>query len=153
MRRGDIDRLAEAIRRDHPAGDAAPPEPWDAPPAVKIIDCVLSLNRNYQRHVVPRVAAFQDRHPETRSCADLLAAVASAGHAGFARESLGLNDPGRAATIEGVAEHLAEAQQSFEGGSEAERLLAWAEWARPGDAYALEVRGFGVAGFQYLRML
>ncbi|MEZ6235070.1 MAG: hypothetical protein R3B68_12860 [Phycisphaerales bacterium] len=52
-----------------------------------------------------------------------------------------------------MAEHLAEAQAAFKGGSETERLRAWAEWARPGDAYAFEVRGFGVAGFQYLRML
>ena len=29
----------------------------------------------------------------------------------------------------------------------------WAEWTRPGDYLAVGVKGFGLAGFQYLRML
>jgi hypothetical protein len=39
------------------------------------------------------------------------------------------------------------------GTSELERLERWALHAHPGDFRSLGIRGFGLAGFQYLRML
>jgi len=31
----------------------------------RVIDCVLSLNRNYDSFVVPRLDSFERRHPES----------------------------------------------------------------------------------------
>ena len=44
-------------------------------------------------------------------------------------------------------------QHDFDGSTEKDRLRAWAEWAHPGDFACTGVRGFGLAGFQYLRLL
>jgi hypothetical protein len=52
-----------------------------------------------------------------------------------------------------VIRYLLDVQADFKEQDEEARLHAWAEWARPGDYLALNVPGFGLAGFQYLRML
>ena len=152
MQPGDIDKLAAAIRADFPGNVAARPAPWDGAPAVKVIDCVLSLGRNYQKVVAPRVDRFAREHPEIASCADLAAAMRTATPSVFLEKALDVRDARRAATLLGVADFALAVQALFPAETEAERLARWAAWARPGDAMAVEVRGFGVAGFQYLRM-
>ena len=54
----------EQIARDIPATVTEGPE-WSNPPAVKVIDCVLSLNRNYDKFLVPRLKTFMNNHPDT----------------------------------------------------------------------------------------
>jgi hypothetical protein len=71
----------------------------------------------------------------------------------FSRAELDYKDQRRAGTLLGVVDYLLDAQHEHEGPTEAERLERWAAWARPGDYLAIGVPGFGLAGFQYLRML
>ena len=138
--------LAEAPEPDWPFLDSAPP--------VRVIDCVLSLNRAYTSFLVPRVRAFEQGHPEVRTCADLRdRMLAAPSPAAFLAAALRVNDARRARTLLGVTEYAIDAQGRFAGADESSRLAAWARWARPGDYLSAGVPGFGLAGFQYLRML
>jgi len=122
--------------------------------AVRVLDCVLSLNRRYDRFVVPRLNEFQRSHPDILTVADLDAMVAQApSPASFFARTLRYRDPGRAETLAGVCRYLLEVLQEFPADTEERRLELWAGDRRPGDYLSVSVRGFGLAGFQYLRML
>jgi hypothetical protein len=146
--------LAERLKRDFPAAKEDMDGSRFASPPVQVIDCVLSLRRPYLAVVLPRVRAFAERHSELHTCSqlrDLVARFPSAGE--FLAAELDTRHAQRAATLAGVIDFVLDAQTRFEGATEAERLRAWARWARPGDYLAVGVPGFGLAGFQYLRLL
>ncbi|MCC6910155.1 MAG: hypothetical protein IT430_19660 [Phycisphaerales bacterium] len=154
MREDDARSLADALRRDFDGCQNAPQETWDVPPPIKVIDCVLSLNRPYRTVVEPRVRAFRQAHPGIQDCAGLRNLMLSHATPGaFLSHSLQTNDARRAATLLGVTDYVVDIQQQFPAPDEEQRLRAWGTWARPGDYLAVGVRGFGLAGFQYLRML
>lgn len=69
------------------------------------------------------------------------------------RDALNYNDARRERTLRGIADYLLTIGPSYAGATEWERLTAWAQSARPADAASIGVKGFGLAGFQYLRML
>ncbi|MBI3091529.1 MAG: hypothetical protein HYY96_12760 [Candidatus Tectomicrobia bacterium] len=71
----------------------------------------------------------------------------------FSAVELDYKDSRRANTLQGVVSYLLDVEQDFPGSSELQRLRAWANWAQPGDSAFTGVRGFGLAGFQYLRLL
>lgn len=125
-----------------------------APPAVRVIDCVLSLRKSYESVVLPRVTQFRAQHADVRNCADLVQFIRgfASPHA-FAKSALRMDSAVKGNAIVGVAEYLIDIQQRFVGVTEEDRLQAWAIWARPGDYITITVKGFGLAGFQYLRML
>lgn len=146
--------LAEHFAADFPEPPTVTPRAWLRSPAACVTDCVLSLRKNYTSTVTPRVRAFVDTHPGVETCADLLELIASRpSPEAFHRDALRMNSPGKAAALVAVAQHLDGEQARFDGESERDRLTAWAEWARPGDHLMLDIRGFGLAGFQYLRVL
>lgn len=152
-----IDRselVADALRRTFPAG---PPRgeagDWSNP-ALDVLDCVLSLNRNYDHFCQPRVTEFRDRHPEITSVRGLRGLIGSyPTPLVFSIAELNYRDERRAATLVGVAEYLIKAQTAFSGATEAERLLQWAMSVKPSDYLTAGVSGFGLSGFQYLRIL
>lgn len=151
----DAQALAAAIGRDFPSDGTA--NVWwigDQAPALRIIDCVLSLRRKYESVVIPRVKGFLESFPEIRSCADLAGLITehSTPHE-FARDALRLDSAGLGKRVQLVTQYLIESQVRFAGDTEVMRLHAWATWTRPGDHLAVGVHGFGLAGFQYLRML
>jgi hypothetical protein len=154
MKPEHIVSIIEHARRDFGPLSPTPPPVWTGAPALKIIDCVLSLNRDYKRVVEPRVNEFGRTHPGVRSCADLREMITTAeSPAGFLEGHLRTKDPSRAATLLGVTEFALLAQASFKQDDEEARLAAWAADARPGDYLEVGVRGFALAGFQYLRIL
>src|SRR5689334_5193471 len=58
----DIKRLIETIKRDFPVIRPSIDPAWSRSVAVRVIDCVLSLNRRYDGFVVPRLNAFERSH-------------------------------------------------------------------------------------------
>jgi hypothetical protein len=153
VRERDAQIVADAIGRDFPDLGRDPPPPWDAPPPVKVIDCVLSLNRKYDTFVTPRVEAFARDHPEVTTCPSLRSMIQSFDSpAKFMEAALNLSDARRAITLAGVTEFAIDAQARFDGETEELRLRQWARDARPGDYLAVGVPGFALAGFQYLRL-
>ena len=154
MREHDAEHLAQAIRSEFPKIESPDGFIWTASPPVRVADCVLSLNRHYERTVLPRIERFASRCPDVRTCAALRGMIDS--HptpATFLRQEFDLNDARRAETLSGVVDFVIDVAQRFDGASEEDRLRKWAAWSRPGDYLAVGVRGFGLAGFQYLRML
>ncbi|MBS1856118.1 MAG: hypothetical protein JST11_12185 [Acidobacteria bacterium] len=126
---------------------------WPSPP-LNVLDCVLSLNRRYDSFVLPRVEMFRGNHPNLttlRGLAALIRQYATPLH--FSKAELNYNDRARAQTLLGVTDYLISAQLSHPGETEDARLKRWAGSVRPYEFMAVGVRGFGLAGFQYLRML
>ncbi len=154
MIEADARTLVPAIVRDFPAVRPPVQVVWRSIPPIKVIDCVLSLNRRYESFVVPRVRAFAERFPAILGCADLLELIGTySSPAAFASDALEFGGGARGRTVHGVVQFALDAQSRFGGATEDDRLSAWAHAARPGDYLAVGVRGFGLAGFQYLRML
>ena len=123
-------------------------------PPLDVLDCVLSLNRHYDSFCLPRVQNFKKRHPEIESLEALLSFIRSyLSPLEFSIQELDYRDEARAETLVGVLNYLVAAQRSIMGDSESDRLLQWADSVKPQDYVSVGVRGFGLAGFQYLRML
>ena len=124
-------------------------------PAVLVIDCVLSLNRPYDTLVVPRLDTFVQRHPNIQRVTDLAKLIESypTPHA-FVQQELDYNHEARANTLASVVKYvctIVEDAQTVE--EEKETLKRWAIQAEPQDHLTLNIRGFAIAGFQYLRKL
>jgi hypothetical protein len=154
MREHEARRGAAVIKKRFPVTEAPSGFPWSAKPPVKVLDCVLSLNRRYNAFVLPRVHRFRRRHPGVKTCAALRRLmVQRGGPTRFLQKELDYRDAARAAVLVGVLDYLMDTQRLFTGRRESARLRAWAKWARPGDYLTVGVPGFGLAGFQYLRML
>lgn len=154
----EVDIAAVATRLDQIALDIPStvtegPE-WSNPPSVKVIDCVLSLNRNYDNFVVPRLEAFMKSHPDTQRVVELANLMDSypTPHA-FVKQELNYNHEDRAKTLQSVVRYVCTIVEETSIASEVEVLKQWAIQAEPQDYQTLNIRGFGLAGFQYLRML
>ena len=127
---------------------------WSNPPAVKIIDCVLSLNRNYDNFVWPRLEIFKNSHPDTQRGVELANLMDSypTPHA-FVKQELNYNHEDRARILRSVVRYVCTVVEKASMVSEEEALKQWAIQVKPQDYQTLNIKGFGLAGFQYLRML
>lgn len=136
--------LAHAMLRDYrdvkPSADLA----WNRSDAVRVIDCVLSLNRDYDNIVVPRVQRFEQDHPEVDSVAALQVMMRScASPHEFLREHLRYNHAKRAVILMAVVDYLTTVGD----------IREWARTADPAGYKQVGIKGFAIAGWQYLRML
>jgi len=149
----DRGRLTAALRGLAPSIQKSTDRAWSRAPALRVIDCILSLNRNYDRFVVPRLDQFEREHPDVQSVSDLAALIAkcTSPHQ-FMKSTLNYNHEDRAITLAAVVNWLANVAQEGTG-SELLKIEEWARAARPVDYVPLRIRGFGPAAFQYLRML
>lgn len=150
-----VERVCIAVRRDLPPVQVSTAQEWSRPLAVRVIDCVLSLNRNYNYFVVPRLDRFTARYPDIESVRDLCSLLDRAGPPErFVADALDYRDPNRAYILDAVAKYvLREVIRSADAQSEPRVLAAWAAAASPSDHTQLHIHGFALAGFQYLRML
>lgn len=122
--------------------------------AVAVIDCVLSLNRQYDRFVVPRLKDFKRSHPQVRSIVQLAELMDSyPTPLDFSIEELNYRDESRARILREVVQFVCTIVQKSPTLPEEEVLKDWALQAKPHEAETLGIRGFKIAGFQYLRML
>ena len=143
----------EQIAPDIPATVIEGPG-WLNPPAVKVIDCVLSLNRKYDGFVVPRLRTFMNNHPDTQRVVELVNFMDSypTPHA-FMQQELNYNHEDRARILQSVVRYVCTIVEGAPTASEEDVLKQWAIHAKPQDYQTLNIKGFGLAGFQYLRML
>jgi len=149
----DARLLIKTLQHSFPTHPEGKPERWLVPP-LNVLDCVLSLNRNYDNFCEPRVKRFQEQNPEVDSLARLLRLINTyPTPLEFSIKELNYRDEKRAATLVGVLIYLLKVQTDYEGSSETSRLTEWANLAQSCDYERLEIRGFGLSGFQYLRML
>ena len=149
----DVDKVCEALLRTFPSPPPPSPPAWETP-VLNVLDCVLSLNRRYDTFVLPRVRRFRDTHPDVRWLSEFRGILDTyPSLRDFSKVELDYDDAARALVLSQVVDFLLDVQRDFPGPTETERLRAWAIDARPGDYAFTGIKGFGVAGFQYLRML
>jgi hypothetical protein len=153
MNQEEIDKLARAIKANFGNVSVRADFGWPENPALCVLDCVLSLNRHYARFVKPRVNRFATNHPEVRELSQLQVLLNKHQVGGFCLEELNYKDIAREQTLRGVASYLLSVESRYKGESEWARLKAWAEAVSPSEYMMIGVRGFGLAGIQYLRML
>jgi hypothetical protein len=146
---GDHDLIVAELRRLAHSVQQSSDRAWSRQPAVRVIDCVLSLNRNYDGFVVPRLHRFEKAHPAIQSVSDLqrLMKDYSSPHR-FVKSTLEYDHEARAIILSRVVDYLI----GVRGGSD-QRLTHWAAETKPTDYTTVGIPGFGLAGFQYLRML
>ena len=150
----DAEKLASRLRQDFPNVKLSVDRAWSREPALRVIDCVLSLRRNYDCFVVPRLDQFESRFPLTRSVQSLRDEMNSFGQPDiFVREALNYRDADRARILNEVVDRVLELAEASAGTSELERLERWASHASPDGYQTRRIRGFALAGHQYLRML
>jgi len=144
----------KALQRLKPSIRQSSDRAWQRAAALRVIDCVLSLNRTYDSFVVPRLDRFERRQPTIRTIPELqglIAAFASAPE--FVSRCLDYNDSARAVTLAKVVDWLAGIANGGDCDAQMSNLTRWATSAKPEDHLKLGIAGFGVGGFQYLRML
>ena len=121
--------------------------------AVAVIDCVLSLNRRYDGFVVPRLKDFKRNHPQVRSIVQLAELMDSYPTLlDFSIEELNYRDEDRARILREVVQFVCTIVQESPTRPEEEVLKDWALQAKPPECETLGIRGFKIAGFQYLRI-
>jgi hypothetical protein len=149
----EIDKLAQVLKERY--GHIADLESRGWPhPSLNVLNCLLSLNRRYDTFARPRVEAFAEHHPNITELIQLRSLIDSyESPAQFSIRELDYDYSDWAQMLWGVVEYLINVQQGYEGSSEYERLQRWATSVTPKDADSVGVRGFGIAGFQHLRVL
>ena len=150
----DISIVAARLEKISPYVCRSTEPGWSHPPAVRTIDCVLALNRRYDVFVVPRLEAFMSRHPEVRrvvELANLMAAYPTPFE--FMIKELNYNHADRARILQSVVRFVCTIVEKTPMAAEEEILKRWAIQAKPHDFKSLNIKGFKLAGFQYLRML
>ncbi len=152
MEQSDIDKLTKALLHFAPV-TARNDYGWPHPP-LNVLDCILSLHRRYKTTVLPRVERFAKNHPdivELHQLRDLINRYESPDQ--FSIYELDYYDAQRAMTLQGVVDVLIEIQPLYQGDTERQRLHTWAIQSKPKEVHLFGVKGFGLAGFQYLCML
>ena len=154
--KADIDAVVEGIKRLGPdvQGYGHVDPAWSRSTAVRVIDCVLSLNRKYDGFVLPRLDAFVEKHPDINTVNELAGLMDSFPTPdAFVRQELNYNHAQRANTLQSVVEFVCKIVDKAPNLSEEVALKQWAINAKPYEYQDLNIKGFGIAGFQYLRML
>src|ERR1700751_5514342 len=152
--RRDREALVTALRElalsiQAPSGRARTREP-----ALRVIDCVLSPNRWDDSFVVTRLDRFEREHPSVRTITDLQDLMAQYPSPDvFVTQVLNYGYVRRAAILSALVRWLAKVSGRGSPAEQLSNVQRWAANARPGDHPAMLIRGFGLVGFQYLRML
>ncbi len=147
-------RLVTTLRRRAPAIARSPDTIDLRSPAVRIIDCILSLNRDYDTFVVPRLNAFEENYPNVKSVLQLQDAIGK--HqtpADFVRQTLKYNHTARANTLSAVVNWMSILAGNHLPPKQLNNIQEWAQSASCKDYKKLAINGFGLAGFQYMRIL
>lgn len=146
--------LALCIDRLPAAGHAVS----TASAAERVLDCVLSLHRRYDAFAVPRLTEFRENHPNVSTLLDLCQLVARCGGPErFYETELDYCYPEAAEMFGWVLDYLTRETARYPGGTEMDRCRNWAMSVSV-DGYRSIWKGsniplFGIAGWQYLRML
>ncbi len=150
----DIAILADELLRIAPRILPSTDPAWTHPLAIRVIDCVLSLNRNYDNFVVPRLRVFMETHPNIQSVRQLNKFIESySSPALFVKTELSYNHEYRARILYEVVDYLSNIVESVPFDQEENVLSEWAVSAKPNGYSILNIKGFALAGYQYLRML
>ena len=126
----------------------------DQSPAVKVINSVLSLRRPYRTVVKPRLDAFQENNPDVIQVSDLVNLMARYDTPyDFLKAELDFRSELKATAIDDVVEKLCGIINASPSVPEEDAIRQWALQANPGGYRVWKITNFGIAGFQWLRVL
>jgi hypothetical protein len=149
-----VDLVAARLKHLSPNITPIVASEWGRPPAATVIECVLQINRNYNKMVLPRLKVFEEKHPKTQRVTELAKLIDNypTSHV-FVKKELNYNHEDRARILESVVRYvctIVEGVQTLE--KEKESLKYWVIRSKPQDYQTLNIRGFGLASFQFLRL-
>lgn len=121
-------------------------------PVLVCIDAVLSINRQYYKFVVPRIKYFMDNHPEIITLKQLKVILEEEGAQGFSHY-WNYNHVQRYETLYRLVEKFLEIQQKYNAETELASLRLWSQSINVKDFSEFNVKGIGIATFQYLRLM
>ena len=149
---GDIDKTVRALVAALDGPPCTPERKWPSP-VLSLFDCILSLDKRKPGWVDATLQRLQKPDlgygslRDTRNYASAFPEIEQ-------YFGLDLLDTGkRAALLLPLLDALIDAQMDFLGETEADRMKAWAEAARPADWTFGPYRGLGLKGFQKFRKL
>jgi hypothetical protein len=116
------------------------------------IDAVLSINRKYYKFVVPRITCFQNNYSNITTLKDLLNLIEEKGIEGFS-ECWNYKHDARVEVLYSLINRLIEISEKYRSSSEIESLRLWAKETSPKDYKNFNVKGIGLATYQYIRMM
>lgn len=149
----DIEKLSIALKSDFFGIEKNNNFGWGNQ-SLNILDCVISLNRRYKSFVEPRIYEFSRNHPEIIELSSLISLINQYQSCyDFVKQELNYNDSARSETLYGVIHYFFQIQAEFNGDNEFVRLQQWAQSVEPNNYLQVNVKGFGLAGYQYMRML
>lgn len=142
--------VSDSLSNDNPT--------FSQSPAVKVINSVLSLGMNYKRVVEPKLNAFAEKHRDVKQVSELATFIARyPTPIDFLTQEFNYKNTKKNITtanaIAAVADVLCDIINASPTLSEEEALKRWAIQAQPQDYRSLGIKGFKLAGFQWLRML
>jgi len=149
----DIEKLSIALKSDFFDIEKNNNFGWGNQ-SLNILDCVISLNRRYKSFVEPRIYEFSRNHTEIIELSSLISLINQYQSCyDFVKQELNYNDPARSETLFGVINYFFQIQDKYNGDTEFNRLQQWADSVVPENYLSVNVKGFGLAGYQYMRML
>lgn len=116
------------------------------------IDAVLSINRQYYKFVVPRITYFQNNYSDIITLNQLLNLIEKKGIEGFS-ECWNYKHNSRVETLYYLVKKLIDISKKYYGNTELECLRNWAKLSMPSDYKNFNVKGVGLATYQYIRMM
>src|SRR5689334_9328311 len=103
----DQKRVVDELRKLAPCIQPSTDPAWSRKPALRVLDCVLSLERNYDAFVVPRLNSFERSFPRICSVSELHTEIESyASPHDFVRDVLRYNHKARAEILARVTRWL-----------------------------------------------
>ncbi|HMV78826.1 MAG TPA: hypothetical protein PK453_13485 [Leptospiraceae bacterium] len=126
--------------------------------ALNVIDCILSLNRKYFAFCKPRVEEFRRNHPDVRTVLQLQKMLNLDTPDLFLKKELRYSHVKRAEMLYGLVNCLSDffRESSKKVSPDIDDRSFFKDWAEKtdySDYKNYKISGFGIAGFQYLRML
>ena len=130
----------------------------DQSPAVKVINSVPSLGMDYRKVVKPKLDAFRENNPDVIQVSDLANLIASyPTPIDFLNKEFNYKHKPKsimkANAINSVCEKLCGIINASPSVPEEDAIRQWALQAKPEGYRVWNIKGFKLAGFQWLRML
>jgi hypothetical protein len=119
-------------------------------PVIIVADAVLSINRQYEAFVVPRLERLE--RSGITSLEQLDSACTQYGIHGFATV-WNYNHPERVVMLQDLVRKFLTIKQQYEASDDLEAMHRWGKEARPADWASFGVKGIGFTTYQYLRIL